>query len=77
MDEQCESVVRLINNSDKLFVGYTYRSLEDPFIQGLLQRGVAVFPEPNRAAGALQALLRYSDLRKKQVSGTVEVKQEI
>ncbi|NIR15689.1 MAG: hypothetical protein GWN86_17885, partial [Desulfobacterales bacterium] len=34
MDQQCESVVRLMNNSDKLFVGYTYRSLEDHFTQG-------------------------------------------
>jgi acyl-CoA synthetase (NDP forming) len=77
MDEQCESVVRLMNNSDKLLLGYTYRSLEDPFIRGLLQRGVVVFPEATRAARALQALLQYSDLRDKLLAGTAQGKQEI
>jgi acyl-CoA synthetase (NDP forming) len=77
MDEQCESVVRIMNHSDKLFVGYTYRSLEDPFIRGLLQRGIPVFPEPTRAARALQALLRYSDLRNKLLDGSARRTEEI
>jgi acyl-CoA synthetase (NDP forming) len=77
MDQQCESVVRLMNHSDKLFVGYTYRSLEDPFIRGLLQRGIPVFPEPTRAARALQALLRYSDLRNKLLDGSARRTEEI
>jgi acetyl-CoA synthetase (ADP-forming) len=76
LDEQCQSVARLINHSDKLFLGYTYRSLEDPFIRGLLQRGVPVFPEPTRAARALQALLRYSDLRDKLLGGSARGTEE-
>ncbi|KPK22533.1 MAG: CoA-binding protein [Nitrospira bacterium SG8_3] len=77
MDQQCESVVRLMNHSDKLFVGYTYRSLEDPFIRGLLRRGVPVFPEPTRAARALQALFRYSDLRNRMLDGSGRQTEEI
>jgi acyl-CoA synthetase (NDP forming) len=72
MDEQCESVVRLTNNSNKPLVGYTYRSLEDQFVRGLLQRGVVVFPEPTRAASALKALLEYSTLREKMLASPAQ-----
>jgi acyl-CoA synthetase (NDP forming) len=77
MDQQCESVVHLMNHSDKVFMGFTYRSLEDPFIRGLLQRGVPVFPEPTRAARALQALFLYSDLRSKLLDGSARQTEEI
>ncbi len=77
LDEQCESVATLMNNSDKLFLGYTYRSVEDPFIRGLLQRRVTVFPEATRAARALQALLWYSDLRNKLLDGSARGTEEI
>jgi acyl-CoA synthetase (NDP forming) len=76
MDEQCESVVRLMHNSEKILVGFTYRSLEDPFIRGLLQQGVPVFPEPTRAARALKALLDYSTLRGKMLSGPARGTEE-
>jgi acyl-CoA synthetase (NDP forming) len=65
IDAQCEAVARLVENHDKPLVGYTFRSHEDEFIRGLLNRGVPVFPDADRAARALQALVEYSNLRKK------------
>ncbi len=65
IDGQCDSVARLMENNDKLLVGYTFRSPEDELVGGLLQRGVPVFPDPNRAARALQALVQYSSIRDK------------
>jgi len=63
LDTQCESVAHLKETQEKILVGYTLRSPEDEFIQGLLSRGVTVFPDPNRAARALQALVQYGSLR--------------
>ncbi len=65
LDEQCETVASFLYGSDKVLVGYTYRSLGDEFIRGLIQRGVVVFPEPHRAARAIWALLQYAGVRNK------------
>ena len=35
-----------------------------PFPRHLLNHGVTVFPEPERAARALEAVARYAELRK-------------
>lgn len=66
IESQCESIARLAQKTDKPCVGYTFRSLDDPSIRGLLDRGVPVFPGPERAARALGALVRYAGLRKKR-----------
>ena len=66
MDEQCRSLARLIEVRDKPVVGYTFRSLGDPSIHGLIDRGIPVFPGPERAARAIAALVKYArfDTRK-------------
>ncbi len=63
IESQCESIARLIKKTDKPCVGYTFRALDDPSVRGLLRRGVVVFPGPERAARALGALVRYTNLR--------------
>ena len=60
IDSICESVARLIKTQDKPVVGYTYLSLKEQFIWGLIERGVPVFPGPERAARALEAMVRYA-----------------
>ena len=65
IDTQCESIARLLETYDKPLVGYTWRSLEVQSIRGLLDRGVPVFPGPERAARALKALVQYTGLRDK------------
>jgi acetyl-CoA synthetase (ADP-forming) len=49
----------------KPVVGYTFRSLKEQFILELLERGVPVFPGPERAARAIKSLVRYAELREK------------
>jgi len=60
IEGQCRSLARLAQTSDKPVVGYTFRSLDDPSIRGLTDRGVPVFPGPERAARAIAALVRYA-----------------
>jgi acyl-CoA synthetase (NDP forming) len=63
MDEQARSVAGLLRSQGKPIVGFTYQSQHEDLIQGLLKRGVPVFPGPERAARALGALCRYARLR--------------
>ncbi|MCD4717008.1 MAG: CoA-binding protein, partial [Desulfobacterales bacterium] len=60
-----KSIARLFETHDKPFVGYTFRSIKEQFIRELLERGVPVFPGPERAAKAIKALVKYTELREK------------
>ncbi len=62
---QVESIARLLETYGKPFVGYTFRSLEEQFTRELLERGMPVFPDPERAAQAIKALVKYADLKEK------------
>lgn len=61
----CDAMVRFLGKYGKPIVGYTYRSFNDEFIQGLLARGMSVYPGPERAVRAIEALVRYYEVRKK------------
>ncbi|MEA3470564.1 MAG: CoA-binding protein [Thermodesulfobacteriota bacterium] len=61
----CESVSGLLKAYGKPLVGYTFRSLSDHFIKGLLRRNVPVFASPEQAVRALQALVKYKELSEK------------
>lgn len=63
LDAQCRSMALLAHRRDKPIVGYTFRSLSDPSIQGLVDRGIPVFGGPERAARAIAALVRYQNRR--------------
>jgi acyl-CoA synthetase (NDP forming) len=54
---------------DKPVVGFTYRSLQEKMVRSLLDRGVPVFPDPERAARAIAALLQYHRGRDKAAAG--------
>jgi acetyl-CoA synthetase (ADP-forming) len=62
---QSDSIIRLLETHDKPFVGYTFLSLEDPLVRKLLERGVPIFPGPQRAARAIEAAYQYTRLRDK------------
>lgn len=60
-----ESIMRLFENHDKPFVGYTFQNLKDPLVRILIERGIPIFPGPQRAARAIEAAYRYTRLRDK------------
>jgi len=64
-----EALLKAFPLKDKPMVGYTFQSFEYPLIQGLIKRGLPVFPEPDRAAKALRALATYSETRNSILEG--------
>ena len=69
---QGKSIASLFETHGKPVLGYTFRSLKEQFIWKLLERGVPVFPGPERAARAIKALVRYTELREKIMAGKVK-----
>jgi acetyl-CoA synthetase (ADP-forming) len=65
VDAYSESIMRLFENHDKPFVGYTFQNLKDPLLRILIERGIPIFPGPQRAARAIEAAHRYTCLRGK------------
>ena len=65
VDAYSESIMRLFENHDKPFVGYTFQNLNDPLVRVLIERGIPIFPGPQRAARAIEAAYRYTRLRGK------------
>jgi acetyl-CoA synthetase (ADP-forming) len=63
IDAKCKEFINLLETHDKPVVGYTFRSLQEQEISRFLERGVPVFPGPERAARALRALVQYASLR--------------
>jgi acyl-CoA synthetase (NDP forming) len=60
-----ESIIQLFENHGKPFVGYTFQNPKDPLIRTLIERGIPIFPGPQRAARAIEAAYRYTCLRGK------------
>jgi len=58
--DQAASVADLLGNHQKPLIGFTFQSPDNPFIQKLLDQGIAVLPSPERAARAMAALVSYS-----------------
>ena len=57
------SMKDLMKAADKPVVGYTFSSMEEYAMQAMLKEGIPVFPEPDRAARAAQALVQYAEFR--------------
>jgi len=60
--DQAASVADLLGKHQKPLIGFTFQSPDNPFIQKLLDHGIAVLPSPERAARAMAALVGYSRL---------------
>ena len=65
VDAYSESIMQLFENPDKPFVGYTFQNLKDPLVRILIERGIPIFPGPQRAARAIEAAYRYTRLQGK------------
>ncbi len=72
IDAQCEAVAHLAKTGGKPLVGYTFRNLNERLIRGLRERDIPVFPEPQRAARALKALLDYARTRENLAPGRAQ-----
>ncbi|MBN2398193.1 MAG: CoA-binding protein, partial [Deltaproteobacteria bacterium] len=69
IDQNMEAFFSLTKKHDKPVIGYTYRSLREQMVQGLLERGVPIYQGPERAARAMAALLEYHRMRERLTSG--------
>ena len=58
----------LIDAHGKPVVGYSFNSLEQEPLRGLIARGMPVFPSPQRAARAVAAMSQYARLRQKLIA---------
>jgi acyl-CoA synthetase (NDP forming) len=63
LDAQSRSIASVIKTHNKPLVGYTYRSIQDDFTRSLIESGVPVFPGTERAVRALEALVRYAEIK--------------
>ncbi|HDQ03193.1 MAG TPA: CoA-binding protein, partial [Deltaproteobacteria bacterium] len=48
---------------DKPIIGFTYRSLQEKLVRSLLDRGVPIYQDPERAARSIAAVLQYYKMR--------------
>ena len=69
IDQQSTAVAKLLENHKKPLVGYSFRSRDDLMIKKLEDLGMPVLAGPERAARAIGALVRYTRLRDKILSG--------
>ena len=44
---------------DKPIIGFTYRSLQEKMVRHLLDQGIPVYQDPERAARSIAAVLQY------------------
>jgi len=64
-EDVCNSVLNLRQSQSKPFIGYSFRTRADLFIQKLQDKGMPILPGPERAARAMQALVQYMRLQEK------------
>jgi acyl-CoA synthetase (NDP forming) len=66
---QSDSIIRLLETHNKPFVGYTFLDPKDLLVRKIVERGVPIFPGPQRAARAIEAAYQYTRLRDKILAG--------
>jgi acetate---CoA ligase (ADP-forming) subunit alpha len=67
IDDLTDKFFSLTRIHNKPIVGFTYRSVDYGMISQLLDRGVPVYEEPERAARALAALVKYHKTRDRRL----------
>jgi len=65
MGELTQTLLSLAKQHGKPLVGYTFRSLQEDMVRSLLGAGIPVYPDADRAARSLAALLNYHRARSK------------
>jgi acyl-CoA synthetase (NDP forming) len=63
--EMAGAVAGQVEQHRKPLIGFSYRAHVEPFLQELFRHGVPVLPNPERAAKAMAALVRYREYRRK------------
>jgi acyl-CoA synthetase (NDP forming) len=64
--EACaQKALEVFQNAAKPMVGFTWRGMDEPFSQALLQGGFPLFSDPKSAARALGAMVEYGRLKRK------------
>lgn len=69
-DEKIDEIIQTLGdiagelrqNYNKPIVGFTFRSLEELLNKAFIKKGIPVFPNPERAARSLQALVQYYEI---------------
>lgn len=67
IDEKTQSVAKLMRDSDKPCIGFSFYTRANRFVKNLQDQGVAVLPSPSRAAKALAALVKYMERRDRMI----------
>lgn len=57
------AIMQLFESHNKPLVGYTFQNVKDPLVRILIERGIPIFPGPQRAARAIAAAYEYTRLR--------------
>jgi len=70
-EDVCNSVLNLRRSQSKPFIGYSFRTRADLFIQKLQDKGMPILPGPERAARAMQALVQYTRVREKMQNAQI------
>ncbi|MDD4862307.1 MAG: hypothetical protein PHI33_09355, partial [Smithellaceae bacterium] len=69
---QADGFLRLTElHPDKPIVGFTYRSLQEGMVRYLLDRGLPIYQDPERAVRAMAAVLYYYQMRDSIVKSDV------
>ena len=69
IDEFARQFISLTGrHPDKPIIGFTYRSLQEKLVRTLLDNGVPVYQEPERAARSMAALLEYYKKRDETIA---------
>lgn len=67
-DAYSGAIMNLIESHRKPLVGYTFQNVKDPLVRILIERGIPIFPGPQRAARAIEAAYEYTRLRDKIIA---------
>ena len=71
-DTHVDAFFNLTKKYQKPIIGYTYRSLQEPIVRDLVDRGVPIYKDPERAARAMAALASYHAIKGKIAEQSME-----
>ena len=72
IDKHADAFFSLTKTHDKPIIGFTYRSLQERMPRDLLDKGMPVYQDPERAARSIAALIKYYEMRDRLVAGATD-----